>query len=142
MRIRAFFVDTFAMVVSSTIGGVIIELLIVRVTFEQSVRSRLTAMLANIITARPYGLFRDWAFRFTKAKNAGHFKKGVIDVLAFSVFQAPLYVGILFIASVEGKKIMTATAMLVVVATFIGRPTGIFLDFCRRIFRSSPNSSL
>lgn len=141
MRLRAFFVDTFAMAVSSTVGGMIIELLVTRVTFEQSMHSRLAAIPANIITARPYGLFRDWVFRFTKASNAGHTKKGVIDVLTFVVFQVPLYAVILLTASVEGEKVLTACATLAVFATFIGRPTGMFLDYCRRIFYSTNHSS-
>jgi len=132
---RRFFADTFAMITFSTVVGMVIEILVSDMTFGQSVQARLTAIPANLLTARPYGMFRDWVFRLMRANEGGQVRKGIADILAFVLFQVPLYVTILFTSGANARQIATACGTLTILSIFMGRPCGIFLDFSRRLLR-------
>src|SRR3989344_7159596 len=132
---RRFFADTFAMITFSTVVGMVIEILVSDMTFGQSVQARLTAIPANLLTARPYGMFRDWVFRLMRANEGGQVRKGIADILAFALFQVPLYVTILFTSGANVRQIATACGTLTILSIFMGRPCGIFLDFSRRLLR-------
>jgi L-alanine exporter len=56
---RKFLADTFALVVFSTLAGMFAELLVAGMTLLQSAQARLTAIPMMLMTARPYGVFRD-----------------------------------------------------------------------------------
>ena len=132
---RRFFADTFAMITFSTVVGMVIEILISGMTLGQSVQARLAAIPANLLTARPYGIFRDWVFRLMRANEGGHVRKGIADILAFVFFQVPLYVIILATAGANVRQIATACGTITILSAFMGRPYGIFLDFSRWLFR-------
>ncbi|MFH1192562.1 MAG: L-alanine exporter AlaE [bacterium] len=71
---RRFFADTFAMIAFSTVVGMVIEIFISGMTLGQSVQARLTAIPANLLTARLYGMFRDWMFRLFRVQEGSQFK--------------------------------------------------------------------
>ena len=58
-RLRHAAADTFAMVVYCFVVGMIIEIFISGMTFEQSLSSRLVSIPVNILIAWPYGIYRD-----------------------------------------------------------------------------------
>jgi hypothetical protein len=133
--VRKFIADTFAMIVFSTSIGMITEIFISGMTPRQSIQARLTAIPANLLTARLYGMFRDWVFRVTKATAGGQIKKGIADISAFILFQVPLYVVILVTSGVNLRQVITACSTITILSAFMGRPYGIFLDFSRWLFR-------
>lgn len=135
MKARKFIADTFAMITFSTVVGMVIEILISGMTLGQSIQARLTAIPLNFITARPYGIFRDWIFRMTGANESGQIRKGFADIMAFVLFQVPLYATILFTSGANLKQIITACSTVSILFVFMGRPYGAFLDFSRWLFR-------
>jgi hypothetical protein len=128
---RRFLSDTFAMIVFSTVFGMAIEILVSGMTLGQSMQSRATAVPANLITARPYGMFRDWVFRTMDADEGSELRKGVADIFAFVLFQIPLYASILWSTGANAHQIVTACGTVTILSVFMGRPYGLFLDFCR-----------
>ena len=132
---RRFLSDTFAMVTFSTVVGMMIEVIISGMTFEQSVQARFTAVPVNLITARPYGIFRDWTFQFFKVEKGNQVKKSFVDILAFIIFQVPLYAIILVFSGANIRQIATACTTVTIFSAFMGRPYGIFLDFSRWLFK-------
>ncbi len=55
--------DTFAMVVFCFVTGMIIEIFVSGMTFQQSLASRTLSIPVNIAIAWPYGVFRDYVLR-------------------------------------------------------------------------------
>lgn len=127
--------DTFAMVVFCFVTGMIIEIMISGMTFEQSLASRTLSIPVNIAIAWPYGAFRDWVlFQGTKVSSSS-FTKNVCDLIAYVLFQSPVYAGILFAVGATTDQIVTAVASNAVVSCGMGILYGYFLDQCRRWFR-------
>lgn len=136
-----FLADTFAMIIFSTVVGMVIEILISGMTLGQSMQVRLTAIPTSLLTARLYGMFRDWMFQLMRANKGGQVKKGIADILAFVLFQIPLYVTILAISGANARQIATACGTVTIFSAFMGRPYGIFLDFSRWLFKIKKQSS-
>jgi hypothetical protein len=132
---RKFFSDTFSMLTFSTIVGMLIEIFISKMTFGQSIQARLTAMPANFITTRPYGFFRDYLFHIFKVEDKTNRKGTLVDILAFVLFQVPLYASILLFSGANMIQILKACSTLTIFSIFLGRPYGLFLDFSRWLFR-------
>ncbi|MBI3599772.1 MAG: L-alanine exporter AlaE [Nitrospinae bacterium] len=136
-----FFADTFAMITFSTVVGMVIEILVSGMTLGQSAQARLTAIPANLLTARLYGIFRDWVFQLMRALKGGQVKEGIADIMAFILFQVPLYATILAISGANVHQIATACGAVTILSVFMGRPYGIFLDFSRWLFRIKRQSN-
>lgn len=131
---RRYFADTFAMVIFSTACGAFVEIVIARLTFEQSMRVRLAAIPVMLLGARPYGIYRDWLFRCFGGTSVGQRKALIIDTIANVTFQIPLYIGLLALNGASLHQILTAVSSIVVIVTLSGRPYGLFLVFCRILF--------
>lgn len=127
--------DTFAMVVFCFLTGMMIEILISGMTFQQSLASRLLSIPVNIAIAWPYGMFRDWVLRQGGKLSQSALMKNVSDLVAYVLFQSPVYAGILFAVGAQSDQIITAVASNAVVSCAMGVLYGYFLDTCRRWFR-------
>ena len=104
-------------------------------TFEQSLASRTLSIPVNIAIAWPYGMFRDWVLRQGNKLSLSSFMKNVSDLVAYVLFQSPVYAGILFAVGASTDQIITAVASNAVVSCGMGVLYGYFLDQCRRWFR-------
>lgn len=127
--------DTFAMVVFCFISGMIIEIFISGMTFEQSLASRTLSIPVNIAIAWPYGVFRDFVLRQGRRLSPSGAMKSVSDLLAYVLFQSPVYAGILLAVGASTDQIMTAVASNAVISCGMGVLYGYFLDLCRKWFR-------
>ncbi|ENN2392222.1 L-alanine exporter AlaE [Vibrio alginolyticus] len=127
--------DTFAMVVFCFITGMIVEILISGMTFEQSLASRTLSIPVNIAIAWPYGVFRDWVLYQGSRVSPSSFMKNISDLVAYVLFQSPVYAGILFAVGASTDQIVTAVASNAVISCGMGVLYGYFLDMCRRWFR-------
>ncbi|MEH0666347.1 L-alanine exporter AlaE [Vibrio scophthalmi] len=127
--------DTFAMVVFCFISGMIIEIFISGMTFEQSLASRTLSIPVNIAIAWPYGVFRDFVLRQGRRLSLSGAMKSVSDLLAYVLFQSPVYAGILLAVGASTDQIMTAVASNAVISCGMGVLYGYFLDLCRKWFR-------
>ena len=95
---RQFFADTFALIVFSTVAGIVVEFFIAGLTPSQVLQARLAAIPVIVITARPYGIYRDWLFALFNAPAGIPAKKAAVDIIAFVSFQVPIYFAILAFA--------------------------------------------
>jgi hypothetical protein len=132
---KTYLVDTAAMISVSLPGGLFNEVLISGMTLEQSLHARFMAIWADILTARLYGIYRDYIFRRCNTTDASTFiRKGLTDIFSYITFQVPVYAGILAAAGAELHQILIASSMAALFSAVSGRPYGIFLDWFRRLF--------
>ncbi|WP_281630145.1 L-alanine exporter AlaE [Vibrio sp. St2] len=127
--------DTFAMVVFCFISGMIIEIFISGMTFEQSLASRTLSIPVNIAIAWPYGMFRDFMLRQGERVSSTSMMKSMSDLLAYVLFQSPVYAAILFAVGASSDQILTAVTSNAVISCGMGVLYGYFLDMCRKWFR-------
>ena len=127
--------DTFAMVIFCFITGMLIEVLVSGMTFEQSLASRTLSIPVNIAIAWPYGLFRDFVIRQGYRLSTAGWMKGASDMVAYVLFQSPVYAAILWVVGADMEQIMTAVTSNALVSGMLGVVYGQFLDICRRMFR-------
>lgn len=127
--------DTFAMVVFCFISGMIIEIFISGMTFEQSLASRTLSIPVNIAIAWPYGVFRDFILHQGRQWSETGLMKNVSDLVAYVLFQSPVYAAILWAVGASTEQIITAVSSNAIVSCGMGVLYGYFLDMCRRWFR-------
>ncbi len=121
------------MVLFSTALCMIIEIFIAGLSFSQSVSARVAAIPVNLITGRPYGIFRDKLFQMLHIDRENFWHLVFGDTLAFVAFQVPLYVLVLLLAGASWGQIAISCVSITVIFSLTGRPYGMFLDFCRRV---------
>lgn len=127
--------DTFAMVVFCFVSGMMIEIFVSGMTFEQSLASRTLSIPVNIAIAWPYGVFRDFVLRQGLRVADTRLSKNLSDLVAYVLFQSPVYAGILWTVGASGDQIVTAVASNALVSCAMGVLYGYFLDLCRKWFR-------
>ncbi|OIQ26684.1 L-alanine exporter AlaE [uncultured Vibrio sp.] len=127
--------DTFAMVVFCFVSGMIIEIFISGMTFEQSLASRTLSIPVNIAIAWPYGIFRDFVLRQGRSFSDTGLAKNISDLIAYVLFQSPVYAAILFVVGASTDQIITAVTSNAVVSCGMGVLYGYFLDMCRKWFK-------
>lgn len=82
-----------------------------------------------VLTARPYGLWRDWLLgRFA---GAGRLGRLAWDTAALMSFQVPLYAAILWAGGAEGAEIAQGVLGAAAIMLVAGRPYGLWLDWVR-----------
>ncbi|MFQ5531277.1 MAG: L-alanine exporter AlaE [Candidatus Nanoarchaeia archaeon] len=117
--------------------------------------TRLTAVVGNTLTGRPYGIFRDWMLKkFNVEEDSSFFKKYAVETLTFAIGQSPLYA--MYLAggdiapeiiqgsinldpqqimdsyqNVDPEAIGSAVTSLTFLAPLLGRPQGWTYDRVR-----------
>ncbi|MCW2477820.1 L-alanine exporter AlaE [Candidatus Symbiopectobacterium sp. NZEC135] len=135
-RLRSAVADTVAMVIYCFITGMLIEILLSGMSFQQSLSSRLVSIPVNIVIAWPYGLYRDRILRLSQRfMTHGTWVKNLADLFAYVSFQSPVYVAILWFIGATPQQIVAAVTSNVLVSMVMGVAYGYFLDYCRRLFR-------
>lgn len=127
--------DTFAMVIFCFVSGMFIEIFVSGMTFEQSLASRTLSIPVNIAIAWPYGVFRDFMLRQGAKLSSSSVMKNLSDLVAYVLFQSPVYAAILFTVGASTDQIVTAVATNAVISCGMGVLYGYFLDLCRKLFR-------
>lgn len=130
--------DIIAAVLFFTAAAMLSELLIVRLTFQQSLEARIAAIPLMVATARPYGAYRDWFMMKFSAADIGRWARTAVDTAAFISFQLPVYACILWMVGATLTQILVACASTAVLMALSARLFGIFLDMIRRLFRAVP----
>ena len=137
-RLRHAAADTFAMVVYCSVVGMMIEVFISGLSFNQSLSSRLVAIPVNIVIAWPYGLYRDVFMNIAHKLSPRTWVRNLADMLAYVTFQSPVYAAILFTVGADWHQIVAAVSSNLAVSMMMGAAYGYFLDYCRRLFRVAP----
>lgn len=126
---RPAIIDTVATIVFFTVVAGLTELFIARLEPGQVLTTRMLMVPIMLLTGRPYGLWRDWAFRIIRPTTA--WSRALIDVVAFVSFQIPVYAATLAIAGANAAQIATALSAAIVFMVALSRPFGLFLDMVR-----------
>jgi len=131
---RSFVADTLALVVFFTIVGALNEHFIAGMTWAEVARSRTIGAPLMVLTARPYGLWRDALV----TRLAPPLPRVAADALALLLFQVPIYVAILWVSGASAAGIAQGAAGFSVLMFVVGRPYGLWLDFVRARFGLTP----
>lgn len=129
---RNFIADTLALVVFFTIASGLNERFIVGMNWDEVVVSRAIGAPLMVLTARPYGLWRDWFL--TRMAPSSRLGCLMMDTLALLAFQVPIYVAIIVAGGAEGVEILKGAIGFASLMLVLGRPYGIWLDFIRGLF--------
>ncbi len=109
------------------------EIVVAGLSVQQSLYARLTALPIILITARPYGLYRDWICRRCRAEE-GVARRLIADTAALISFQLPVYWITLAAVGATLWQIAAASVTAIVILSVSGRPFGAMLDLFRRLF--------
>ena len=126
--------DTFALITFGLVVGMSVELFIAGLSFEQSLHSRLLSIPANLLIARPYGLFRDWIMTVGGSERGGPVRSAILDIIAFLSFQMPVYALLVGTSGASLEQVITACAGQLGALVLMGRPYGIYMQLCRNWF--------
>ncbi|MFK0571652.1 L-alanine exporter AlaE [Endozoicomonas sp.] len=135
---RDMLADTFAMITFGIVVGMSVELM-AGLSFDQSLQSRLLSIPVNLLTARAYGLYRDWVVG--RGSSVGGFIKSrfiqmtMLDALAFLSFQIPLYAALVYSTGASVEQVLMACAGQMGAMLIMGRPFGMYMQFCRNCFK-------
>ncbi|AQZ51760.1 MULTISPECIES: L-alanine exporter AlaE [Martelella] len=131
-RMLNFIADTTALVIFFTIVSGFNERLIAGMAWSELLVSRSIGAVLMVLTARPYGLWRDFLFGKVEPKTrTGEFATDCFSLLAF---QVPIYIAIIAVGGASGMGILKGAAGFAVLMLVLGRPYGMFLEFVRSRF--------
>ena len=136
--VRRWCADTLAMIILSTLVGLMIEIGVAHYTVAESVRIRLGAMLPNVLTAWLNGRLVDGIRSWYRVTPQKHGRQALADLISFTIFQIPLYIIIQVLATwptPDLLKIVSSCGTVLIASLFIGAPYGILLNLCRAMFR-------
>jgi len=133
---RSFLADTTALVVFFTLTGVLNERYVVGMAWDEVAVSRLIGAPLMVLTARPYGIWRDTVLAW--ASPRGIARRIVWDSAALLSFQVPIYVAIIAMGGAEGYALLQGAIGAAALMLCLGRPYGIWLDFVRSRFGLPP----
>lgn len=131
-KLRSFAADTLALVVFFTIVSGLNERFIAGMSWSEVALSRSIGAPLMVLTARPYGYWRDWFLKITSP--ASPTATIVMDSIALLAFQVPIYVLIIFASGARGVGILTGALGFAGLMLVLGRPYGLWLEFVRKRF--------
>ena len=132
LRLRDFVADTAALLSFFTVTSGLNERFIAGMDWNEVLTSRSIGAFLMVLTARPYGLWRNWFMaRFSASSRVGVV---VSDALALLLFQVPIYVGIILAGGARGSSVMWGATGFALLMIVLGRPYGLWLEFVRRRF--------
>jgi len=126
---RCFIIDTAATVVFFTTIAAATELFVAGMELREVLITRLIMVPMMILTARPYGMWRDWFFKRTNPKTT--WSRTIVDSFTFMVFQLPIYILTLVIAGADVKEVLSLIVSTSLLMLIVSRPFGIYLDRIR-----------
>lgn len=134
--VKAFLVDTIATVAFFTVLAALVELIVVGMAPGQVLVARAIMIPVMVLTARPYGLWRDWLFQ--RLRPTGTAGRIFTDTASFLSFQMPVYAATLVVVGADLAEIATAILTATTFMLVLGRPFGLYLDAVRRLAGTAP----
>lgn len=112
-----------------------IELWLAGMSFEAHLHARFIGLFIISLTARPFGIWRDYIFkRFNLNDESKGLKAYAVDTLAYLSFEMPLYITNLTISGATTEQIIKSICVFALMAGVIGRPYGLYRVFIRKKF--------
>lgn len=131
--------DTLGNVTYSLIAGGALDYF-VGLNFQGIIASRLSATGINLVTASPYGFWREKVFKLSKTnEKSTRIRKALTDLFAFNTFQVPVYATVISIGSFisEGKvnleEVRDGSIYLATISPLIGPTSGWYMDKIRKL---------
>ena len=134
---KNYLIDTIGTVLFFTLIAALSELLIAGMEPKQVLTARLIMIPVMMITARPYGLWRDWFFANMRPQQ--WITNVASDIVAFVTFQVPVYVATLAFAGATIPEIGAAVSAAIVFMILLSRPFGLYLEALRNWAGTSVN---
>ena len=135
-RRRLFFADTTALVIFFTFTGVINERFIAGMPWPEVAVSRMFGAPLMVLTARPYGIWRDAILARWTSADSPCFLRFVLDMIALATFQVPIYAFIIWVGGAREDELIKGVLGATIIMLFCGRPFGLWLDLVRRLVQS------
>ena len=136
---RSFLPDTLALLVFFTITGVLNERFVAGMSWGEVATARAIGAPLMVLTARPYGLWRDWVLgRFAGAHRGSRL---LWDTAALVSFQVPIYAAILVAGGAEGREVVQGCLGAAAIMVAAGRLYGMWLDLVRSWFGLPPGGA-
>lgn len=134
---RAFLADTLALLIFFTLTGVLNERFVAGMPWSDVLEARAIGAPLMVLTARPYGLWRDWLV----GRLAGTTRRGrtLSDAAALMIFQVPLYALVILLGGAEGWQVARGCLGAAALMLALGRPYGLWLDLVRSWFGLAPS---
>ena len=130
-KVRVWLADNLALLSFFTLTGVLNERYIARMEWSEVLTARLIGAPLMILTARPYGLWRDWVMLTSDAARSGQARAFLFDTLALFSFQVPIYAAIIWMGGASGTTLLSGVLGAAVIMLICGRPYGLWLDTVR-----------
>ncbi|MAK62200.1 MAG: L-alanine exporter AlaE [Ponticaulis sp.] len=130
MKLKEFVADTLALVSFFTAFGALNEHYVGGMSWPEVLHARLIGAPLMVLTARPYGVWRDHFLNWTSPP----LPSVVSDGIALLSFQVPIYLGIIWVSGADTAALVKAGAFFSVMMFVLGKPYGLWLDFIRKIF--------
>lgn len=134
---RKFFADTTALVIFFTITGILNERFIAEMSWFEVAVSRTFGGPLMVLTARPYGIWRDVIMARWALPNTSTYKMFAWDTFALVTFQVPIYAFIIWVGGAEGAGLVNGVIGATAIMMVCGRPYGVWLELVRRWFKVS-----
>ncbi|MEJ6392822.1 L-alanine exporter AlaE [Gymnodinialimonas sp. 2305UL16-5] len=129
---RAFIADTVALVTFFTATGIVNERFVVGMDWDEVAASRMIGAPLMVLTARPYGLWRDAVL--ARCSDGTALSDAVWDSVALLSFQVPIYVAIIATGGARGAELAIGAAGAALIMLALGRPYGLWLGQVRHWF--------
>ena len=136
LKSRELVADTTALVVFFPLTGIVNERFFAGMDWADVAASRVIGAPLMVLTARPYGIWRDWVLHRADATRG--LDRLLWDTVALLTFQLPIYVAIIFAGGARGMDIVWAALGATAIMLLLGRPYGLWLDLVRRWFGLGP----
>jgi L-alanine exporter len=134
---RAFLADTLALLTFFTVTGALNERFVAGMSWSDVLTARAVGAPLMVLTARPYGLWRDWFVgRLARDTRRG---RTLSDAAALMIFQVPLYALVIWIGGADGWQVARGCLGAAVLMLALGRPYGLWLDMLRSWFGLGPS---
>lgn len=126
---RSFLADTVALILFFTVTSGLNERFVAGMEWSEVAVSRSLGAVLMVLTARPYGVWRNWIMRRLDPRT--RVGTPLADGAALLLFQVPIYVVILFAGGADLPAVVRGAAGFAILMLLLGRPYGLWLEWVR-----------
>ncbi len=136
---RRFLTDAITITVLTSVGAGLVEWLLLGLPSERVLWLRGVSAAINLATGGFYGWWRDRVLAsYLGSHPVDRLHTGIGEWMAFSSFQAPLYVLTLLVFGASGTQALLGLLCCLLAASAAAPLTGFFLDAIRRATERTP----
>ncbi|MBI4738050.1 L-alanine exporter AlaE [Candidatus Woesearchaeota archaeon] len=139
---KDYLVDTSSSLIFYAPVFTFVEYVIAGMESNEVLKSRTIGTIVGIVTARPYGKFREWWSHARRTDSgSSQLKKLLTETSGLTLFTLPCYVATLTIAGASFDETVVALPSGLALSALSSRPYGYFLDRWRKLWGGKPTLS-